>query len=115
MSGLADAKLEVIEIQQLVSDKDAQIRSLEEELAVKEKLKWDAPYYWLINDSEQEGPFCQLCFDTDHKLVRLQMHNLGLWKCGACKGVYTDGDYKKPEPKSQSVGRNRRSFIPSRW
>jgi len=115
MSALADAKLEVVEIQQLVSDKDSRIRSLEEELAVKEKLEWDAPYYWLVNDSAKDGPFCQLCFDTDRKLVRLQIHGVGLWRCGGCKGAYTDKDYKKPEARSSYAVSGRKPFIPFRW
>jgi ribosomal protein L37AE/L43A len=104
MSALADAKLEVVEIQQLVSEKDARIRSLEEQVALKERLQWESPYYWLVNGSSKEGPFCQQCFDTDGKQVRLQGNGSGWWKCAACKNTYTDKDYKEPEmPRSQSV------------
>jgi len=97
MSALADAKIEVTEIQQLLIDKDSQIRSLKEQLAVRDRLQWEEPYYWLINDSSKEGPFCQHCFDANGKLIRLQGYSNGYWNCTACKNDYKDKSDKGPE------------------
>jgi hypothetical protein len=97
MSSLADAKLELIEIQQALSDKDARIRSLEGQLAVRGRLQWESPYYWLETASSKEGPYCQRCFDTEEKLIRLQGNGSGWWQCCACKNAYTDKDYREPE------------------
>ncbi|HWN08256.1 MAG TPA: hypothetical protein VNO50_03135 [Pyrinomonadaceae bacterium] len=95
-SALADAKLEVNDIQQLLTDKDVLIRSLQEQLALRERLQWEAPYYWVVNDSSKEGPFCQHCVDADSKQVRLQGNGSGFWTCTVCKNTYTDKDYKDP-------------------
>jgi hypothetical protein len=95
-SALADAKLEVTEIQQSLIDKDALIRSLQEQLALRERLQWEAPYYWLVDESSKEGPFCQHCLDADAKQVRLQGNGSGFWRCTVCKNTYTDKDYKDP-------------------
>jgi|SRR6185369_6304691 len=97
-SALADAKLEVTEIQQLLVDKETIIRSLQEQLAVRERLQWEAPYYWLVDGSSKQGPFCQHCFDADAKPVRLQGNGAGFWRCTICKNTYTDKDYKDPGP-----------------
>jgi hypothetical protein len=93
---LADAKIEVTEIQQLLIDKDALIRSLQEKLALRERLQWESPYYWLVNGSSKEGPFCQHCFDADAKQVRLQGKESGFWRCTVCENTYPDKDYKDP-------------------
>src|ERR1044071_786072 len=79
MSALADAKLEITQIQQTLADKDSRIRSLEEQFAVKERLQWDPPYYWLETDSSKDGPFCQQCYDNSHKQIRLQGNGKGWW------------------------------------
>lgn len=92
ISALADAKIEVTEIQQVLLDKDAELRSLKIQLEVKSKLKWEKPYYWLQEDSEKDGPFCQHCYDKNQELIRLQGRG-GFWECKACKSSYTDSSY----------------------
>ncbi|HEX3145696.1 MAG TPA: hypothetical protein VHQ64_17105 [Pyrinomonadaceae bacterium] len=95
-SALANAKLEVTEVQQLIIEKDAMIRSLQEQLELQRRLQYEAPYYWLVDDSSKEGPFCQHCVDDDAKRVRLQGNGSGFWRCTICKNTYTDSDYKDP-------------------
>lgn len=107
-SALAEAKLEVTEIQQSLIDKDVLTRSLQEKLDLRERLKWDAPYYWLMNDSRKEGPFCQHCFDADNKQVRLQGNGSGFWRCTVCKETFTDTDYKDPGPPTMFAVARRR-------
>jgi len=92
ISALADAKIEVTEIQQVLLDKDAELRALKTQLEVKSKLKWEKPYYWLIESSQKDGPYCQHCYDKNHELIRLQGSG-GYWECKACKSSYTDSSY----------------------
>lgn len=92
ISALADAKIEVTEIQQVLLEKDAELRALKTQLEVKAKLHWEKPYYWLIEGSQKDGPYCQHCYDKNHELIRLQ-GNGGCWECKACKSRYTDSSY----------------------
>ena len=50
------------------------IKRLKEELELKESIEWDGSVYWLTekDSDKKEGPFCQICFDGDKKLIRLQ-------------------------------------------
>jgi ribosomal protein L37AE/L43A len=95
ISTLADAKIEVTEIQQVLLDKDAELRKLKDQLEVRAKLEWEKPYYWLVEDSQKEGPFCQHCYDKSHELIRLQGSG-GYWECKACKSSYIDSSYVAP-------------------
>lgn len=92
ISALADAKIEVTEVQQVLLEKDAEVRELKTQLEVKTKLQWESPYYWLIENSKKDGPFCQHCYDKNRELIRLQ-GNGGYWECKACKSSYTDSNY----------------------
>lgn len=95
LSALADAKSEFADIQQVVIEKEKTIRELEERLDVKAKLKWEQPYYWIMDGDSQDGPFCQRCYDKDGKLIRLQGHGGGYWDCKACQNNYTDKNYRE--------------------
>ncbi|NKE72375.1 hypothetical protein [Candidatus Manganitrophus noduliformans] len=94
ISALADTKMQVAEIQDLISTKDKKIKELEEAIEIKAKLKWEAPYYWLV-DKEKDGPFCQQCYDKDSELIHLQGNGEGYWNCKTCKNHYTDSRYKQ--------------------
>jgi ribosomal protein L37AE/L43A len=62
------------------------------------RLKYEAPYYWVIEGDLKEGPYCQCCQDTDKKLVRLIGNGEGFWECKACKNTYKDSNYKPDLP-----------------
>lgn len=94
ISALADAKIEVTDIQQSLIDKDAQLRELQTQLEIREKLQWEQPFYWLHKDETKEGPFCQQCYDKDHRLMRLQGNGEGYWECKTCKNTYMDAQYR---------------------
>jgi len=54
----------------------------------------EKPYYWKkITEQEKEGPYCQLCYDKDQKLIRLQDWGNGEWNCQSCKTHVTDSNY----------------------
>lgn len=59
------------------------IRTLEEELKLKQQLKFEKTVYWLIDGQDKDGPFCQRCYDVEKKLVRLQNYGSS-WFCVAC-------------------------------
>jgi hypothetical protein len=93
ISALADAKIEVADIQQVILDKDAEIRGLHDQLKIKAKVQWDKPYYWLIDGTQKDGPFCQHCYDKNQQLIRLQGNGEGYWDCKACKNGYADSTH----------------------
>jgi hypothetical protein len=45
---------------------------LEKELKMRASLSFDGQFYWTGVVPDQEGPFCQACYDTEHLLMRLQ-------------------------------------------
>jgi hypothetical protein len=94
ISALADAKIEMAEIQQTLLNKDDELRKLREQFVVKENLKWENPYYWIIDEKRKDGPYCQQCYDKNHELIRLQGDGHGYWECKACKNSYVDSSRK---------------------
>lgn len=97
IGALADAKLEGVELQQTLGEKDARIQELENQLQVREQLTWRHPSYWLQTPGGTDGPFCQQCYDTSHKLVRLQGDGDGYWECKACKNGYSEQERRDRE------------------
>lgn len=96
MSALADAKIEAAAIQDELLKKDSLIKELQEALKLKGQIKWSPPYYYV----EENGPYCQNCYDQSEKLIRLQNTDKGRWVCFACDKIYRDGDYEPPKPLS---------------
>ena len=88
IGALADAKLEVVGVQQTLAEAEARTRELEQQLQTREKLKWREPSYWLEDEGNEQGPFCQQCYDTGGKLVRLHGDHDGCYECKACKNSY---------------------------
>lgn len=99
ISSLADAKLQTADVQNLLIEKDQQIKSLNKQLKTKGSIKYDAPYYWMIDGESKDGPFCQRCYEhkNENILVRLQERDQGYWECKVCENHYTDASYS-PEP-----------------
>lgn len=64
IGNLADARIEIASITEFLAAKDAEIRSLQAQLELKDNLIWEAPLYWTIKDGHRDGPFCQQCFDA---------------------------------------------------
>ncbi|KJS08222.1 MAG: hypothetical protein VR73_06185 [Gammaproteobacteria bacterium BRH_c0] len=69
---------------------------LEEMLLLKNKAIWKKPSYWLDNDGVMDGPFCQKCYDSLQKLIRLQDGKNDCWNCRECKSHYTGPNYVEP-------------------
>lgn len=76
-----------------------EIIKLKENNSRKVEVEWDGTAYWRRkSENEKDGPFCQICYDTEEKLVRLhsfslpdeygRMHNF--LKCKACEQIFDD-------------------------
>lgn len=96
ISALAEAKTEIAGIQSELMKKNDIISYLNEQLTIKQKVVWDKPYYWLVDESDRDGPFCQRCYDVERRLVRLQGSGKNGWDCRSCKSSFTDADYVPP-------------------
>jgi antitoxin component of RelBE/YafQ-DinJ toxin-antitoxin module len=101
---------ELLRVQDENQDLKKQIKELEENLDLKSKMKWKVPFYWLEENDKEDGPFCQKCYDTDGKLIRVQGGSNDKWFCYACKSTFYGPDYKHPQPKMISSG-----FKVNRW
>jgi hypothetical protein len=101
IEALAEAKIHFSEIQELVLNKEKQIKELEAALEIKGKLKWENPVYYLFEGNSKGGPFCQQCYDTGKKLIRLQGQNDGFWECKTCKNTFMDERY---ENRTKTLG-----------
>ena len=94
IEALADTKLQISDIKQLLVEKDELIAKLESVAAVRAALTYDAPYYWRVDGEKKDGPFCQKCYDADGTLMRLQKgYTRGQWSCHSCKGYVEDSSY----------------------
>ena len=95
VGSLADAKLEIAEIRDLIMEKDKQIKKLIESQKLKGKMHWkDAVYYCKTEEGEFVGPFCPQCYDSENKVIRLQKVSQGHWRCMTCQNNFFDKDYQ---------------------
>lgn len=62
------------------------VKALEESSRIRGQMRFDGAAYWLEGGNAKEGPFCQHCYDTTEKLVRLQDWGES-WNCFACKNL----------------------------
>lgn len=99
ISALADAKIELATIQGVLLEKDLKIDELTKRIEQKANVMWEKPYYWVIDGDKKDGLYCQKCYDTENKLVRLQGGGRDNWHCYSCKGRYTDSNYVQPQVK----------------
>lgn len=90
ITALADARAETASVQEELLNKDRRIRELQESLDVQKSMKYAAPFYWLEDGERRDGPFCQQCFDSQRKLIRLQVSSDGdIWSCKTCGHGYS--------------------------
>lgn len=109
-AGRADLHVQLIELSEKLREKEDQIHTLEREnrlLREAGDLKArvfprDEMYYVRQDDgNEEDGPFCTRCFDTDGKLIRLQVADWDQPKCPQC--VTFQGPYKKQSRQKTSI------------
>ncbi|MCP4494493.1 MAG: hypothetical protein GY820_45420 [Gammaproteobacteria bacterium] len=95
VGALADAKIEIAGIQDVILEKDREIEKLEGKLVLKQVMVWERPYYWKEENQGRDGPFCQQCYDNEGKVIRLQGSD-GVWTCRTCNVTVTDSSYHDP-------------------
>jgi ribosomal protein L37AE/L43A len=105
ISSLADIKIQASEIQQTLLDRESEVRELRDLLSAKEKLQWEKPFYWLVEQDQKDGPYCQKCYDVNGKYVRLQGGNNEVWACFECKGVFHGPNYQRPSLRRNTVSK----------
>lgn len=94
INALADAKIGIATIQEAMAEKDSEIKRLKTELETRRNMVWESPYYFLKNEEGKDGPYCQKCYDSNRKLIRLQLPgSKGLWVCNECDSRYKDSNY----------------------
>lgn len=64
-----------------------QLTEVADVLDLAERVQFDGQKYWLMDEDDKKGPFCQVCYDRDGLLVNLQEHE-NHWECQACRGLY---------------------------
>jgi len=80
------------------------VARLEETLKLRNKVFWNKPSYWIDDDGTIDGPFCQKCYDSVQKLIRLQDGTNDCWNCHECKSYYTGPNYVAPRLERDSGG-----------
>ena len=97
ISSLADAKMQMAEVQELLLESNAEKKELLSKLNQKEKVIYEKPSYFKINDdNSKDGPYCQNCYDANEKLIRLQGGKNDLWTCNQCEKKYRGLNYIAP-------------------
>ena len=97
---LADAKMQIAEIQDLLISSEEENKKLQRQLLLEKKMDYEAPYYWKnLDDGSKDGPYCQKCFDEHQKIIRLQDKKNGTWHCLSCSSTVKDNSYVKPSPR----------------
>lgn len=75
-----------------------QLTEVADVLDLADKVQFDGQKYWLLDEDEKKGPFCQVCYDRDGLLVHLQEHE-NHWECQNCNGLYM-----VPREKNETKG-----------
>lgn len=95
VSELADARMEIAKIQEILLQKDDIINDLRKQQEIRDIINYEAPYYYLSEETGKDGPFCQCCYDKSSKLIRLteEKCSKGTFHCKVCDSWYGEGHY----------------------
>lgn len=64
-----------------------QMEEVAQVLDLSENMEFDGQKYWLVENYQKKGPYCQVCYDRDGQLIRLQEHDKH-WHCLNCGNLY---------------------------
>ena len=98
IDSLANAKVETAKFKDILLERDAEIQRLKKQLEKDGNMVYEEPYYFLVQENgDKDGPYCQRCYDSHKKLIRLQSPGKnGYWQCNECKSGYKDSTYSTP-------------------
>jgi hypothetical protein len=91
MTALADARIAMSLVQEELQTREREIKELQEALELKRSMKYTAPFYWAEDAGRRDGPFCQQCYDSRRKAIRLQSSDGNVWTCRTCGQGYGVG------------------------
>jgi len=97
VGALADAKMQIAEIKDVVLEKDRILEELKQKEDLTSKMRFERPFYWLVDGDSRTGPYCQQCWDSSQQVIRLKDHRNGIWSCTNCRNDYDDGT-RRPDP-----------------
>ncbi len=90
---LADARGGIAELKTALLERDQEIGDLKERLRIKAKKIWEQPCLWLQEEGRRDGPYCQVCYDRNEKLVHLHSYGDGSYQCPVCDKSYYPPDW----------------------
>ncbi|MBI9111431.1 hypothetical protein [Maridesulfovibrio ferrireducens] len=65
----------------------SQIKEVSDILDLAECMDFDGQKYWIKEDSDVTGPYCQVCYDQEGVLIRLQERDKH-WECYSCENLF---------------------------
>lgn len=86
LKGLQDEFLAICEENDALKK---QLGEVAEILDLSEKIRFDGRKYWLDEDGDITGPFCQVCYDREGLLIHLQERG-SRWECSHCKSIFLE-------------------------
>ena len=94
IDSLAEAKMNAAEIQDVIREKDEEIKRLNDALTLKATvIKHDDAYYEMGSKGKPKGDaYCLYCWEVNNKLVHLHAEKRLISKqCSSCKTSYNWG------------------------
>lgn len=69
---LTELQTRLMEIEEGNRSLKEQLALLHQHLSTQQSLQREGELYWKQKDGEREGPYCQVCWDVDKRLVRMR-------------------------------------------
>ncbi len=106
-----EAQEKILELREAALELQEENMQLKEELSKlkqvinkKENMVYHAPFYWIEDEDSKDGPFCQNCFDSVGKSIRLQKNDNDCWNCLNCNKSYTGPNFKEHNIEELGIG-----------
>lgn len=87
---ILDTQDQLLKMQKRITELEGENKILVNMLEIHEKIVFenDRFYYLIGEDQKKDGPFCQPCYDSNSKLIRLQPWGLRELHCMICKNSF---------------------------
>lgn len=90
---LLDVRSDLQEIREENIELREHVQELERQENIAGQLEYDDGVYWRSSEGQdRKGPFCQLCWDRDRDLIRLQDVQQGYFMCLSCENSVAHND-----------------------
>ena len=103
---LAELQTAVLGLQQDNQTLKGRVNELSGQLSLKEKMRFEAPFYYQEGD---DTPFCSACFEArDRQAIHVvRRHDYGSevrWECLECKNSYMVQKKRYSQPNTPGFG-----------